>query len=99
MGWISVNDRLPEIGQIVDIWFIDTKHNRDINNMLKGTNWYNNNIPRRITNLKYLVKIDGEGEYSIFDNMLYSYEHKEYCIEDDEITHWTPLPEPPSKVQ
>ena len=108
MEWISVKDRLPEVGQIVDIWRMhDTEWLQTVLS-LKGTQFAKDQFHEtdyngyRDCNYKYEIKHDDIGILNVFikctnryltefDN----YERLELLVEDEQVTHWMPLPEPP----
>jgi hypothetical protein len=109
MEWISVKDKMPEEGQIVDIWEMPRTQYLETALSLRGTEYANEYYDDtmyngwRSTNYKYSIE-DDEGPISIFTECASRYltikqgrKYKTLCVENGEVTHWMPLPEPPTK--
>lgn len=98
--WISVEDRLPEENQVVDIWARLNHQHQHIAEMLKDTKNHSNSRINgwRECGYTYEAKKDEEGGYGLFSkerDQVGQYDHK--VIENGEVTHWMPLPKPPKK--
>ena len=106
--WISVEDRLPEDGQIVDIWEMPMTQHLERALSLKGTSYANEYYHDtdyngwRSTNYKFTIEKDQDGVMNCFTkleekylNPLSSYSYKKLIVENGEVTHWMPLPSSP----
>lgn len=106
--WISVNDRLPEEGQIVDVWqMVDTQMQNNIRGMENSRLHHKSDFTGwRSTNYRYSSKQEKTGEkYSSFQKVKETTfnpteypNYKELIVENGEVTHWREIPESPSLV-
>lgn len=108
--WVSVDERLPEIGQIVDIWEMPQTNRLKQNVSLRGSEYaelylhdtdYNG---WRSTNYMFTIEKDDEGEMKCFIQCNERYltpikgrEYKKLIVENGEVTHWQQLPSPPKQ--
>jgi len=109
-GWISVKDKLPDDGQIVDIWEMPRTQLLKRNLSLKGTpygNQYYHDTDYygwRSTNYQFTIEHDDEGEINCFTKLNERYftvpqggaYYKKLCVENGEVTYWMPIAECPS---
>jgi len=98
MEWISVEDRLPELYQYI-IAYNKPDNIFDILRMEKCCDNYD--CERRLTiSFEDLCNYTTKGNCSnrIEKNRFFS--DNSYCeiIDEDNITHWMPLPEPPEET-
>lgn len=110
--WVRVEDRLPEEGQIVDIWEMPLTHNLETNLSLRGSDYAKQYLSEpdyvgwRSCNYKHTIEYDDEGKIHCFIKVrekhfdeLTSYRYKKLCVENGEVTHWQPIPEPPKTTK
>lgn len=99
MKWISVKDRLPKHGQIVDIWACYNKREKEIEEIYirlnkKGWSCVIGNPEKlngwRVTNTKCYHCEDEDGKFISFEKG-----NKSWVIDEGNVTHWLPLPDPP----
>ena len=108
--WISVEDRLPEVGQIVDIWEMPRTQHLQRALSLRGTDYAKkyysepDYVGWRSCNYKFSIEEDDKGVLNCFTKLYEkhlheqeSYDYKKICVENGEVTHWMPLPAPPKK--
>ena len=109
-GWISVKDRLPDDGEIVDIWEMPRTQLLERALSLKGTPYANENyhdtdyLGWRSCNYKFTIEHDGDAEMNCFTKVNERYftsrtgggSYKKLCVENGEVFHWKSLPKKPS---
>jgi len=105
MDWISVKDRMPEEGQIVDVW--ETEDTQTQYNIigLENTHHKSQYTGWRSTQYKYsLVTEQGDDgqTYHSFEKVSDAYlnvmkypMNKQLIVENGEVTHWMPIPSTP----
>jgi hypothetical protein len=97
--WVDVNERLPEEGQIVDVWQMPTTQRQGQIKNLENTNltclWEHTGF----RSCGWMFKIDKDEDASIFVRVsektgkALSYpNNEEICIENGQVTKWMPLP-------
>lgn len=97
MKWISVKDELPEEGQKVDIWARYNDHVQRQKKSILDANvkgWGINEEKLkgwREVNVKYDTFHDGD----VLCHRFKKNSHKDFIVENNEVTHWMPLPKPP----
>jgi len=104
-GWVSIKDKLPDVGQIVDIWEMPMTQHLERALSLKGTVYANEYYDDtyyngwRSTNYKFSIEDDGEGNINCFTKCNERYftipkggaNYKKLCVENGEVTHWKPI--------
>ena len=106
--WVKASERLPEDGQIVDIWEMPMTQHLERALSLKGTPYANEYYHDtdyygwRSTNYKFTVEKDEDGIMNCFTkleekylNPLSSYGYKKLIVENGEVTHWMQRPNKP----
>lgn len=110
-GWISVKDKLPEIGQIVDIWEMPNTETLKRNLSFKGTKFgleHHHTTDYegwRSTNYIFSKEKDDEGEINCFQKVNERYftkmeggpSYKKLCVENGEVMFWKPVESIPKK--
>lgn len=110
-GWISVKDRLPEEGQIVDIWEMPLENRLKQNLSLKGSSYAEKYLHDtdysgwRDTDYKFSIEKDEEGVINCFIKCQHKYlntftgsEYKKICVENKEVLYWMPRPTSPRNL-
>ena len=103
-GWVSVKDKLPEEGQIVDIWEMPMTQHLERALSLRGTDYakqyyhdtdYNG---WRSTNYKFSIEHEDGEPINCFTkcntrylSILTGRAYKKICVENGEVTHWMPI--------
>jgi len=92
--WISIKNKLPEEGQLVDIVArLDHQH-QQIAEFLEDTTWRNPGVNGwRVVDVKMKTYHD-DGTYHVFEKGFGRYT-EDYCIENGEVSHWMPIPKLP----
>ena len=94
--WISVKDILPRNGQVVDIWAVYPPHKKCTAELLSDIGHHDPSDLDgwRVTSVTYQIQDLGEGAINVFTKPNSS-GYMEFCVENEDVTHWMPLPEQP----
>jgi hypothetical protein len=101
MDWININDKLPNEGQVVDIWARYSEHVQWQKESILEANpkgWEINEDKLsgwRVTDVEYYRFHDGDVECNAFKKN----KHSDFIVENREVTHWMPLPKSPKENQ
>lgn len=103
-GWISVNDALPQEGQVVDVWRMPSfNRQKKIAGLKPPTIGSYEITGYRSTNWIFKKEPDGDEVLNTFHRCtqrtpetICSYpEYQQISVENGEVTHWRPKPEAP----
>ena len=106
MEWISIKDRMPTVGQIVDVWQMPSTQSQERRRGLENSGLFAKHefTGWRSTNYKFEKVKEGDEELHVFRKVKEGYlcvhhypNYKELCVENGEVTFWMPLPIAPIK--